>query len=444
MTHDAPVPQAGGTPPRDDFLSLAEILNILWRRRLLILLLTLLGLAAGVAYGLVVQPLYRATATVRPGITNYRPNGDPERSWQIKDIVKWYNRSIYADGVRDSMGWQPGSQVPLIDAEFIPRGVGVQGGNVITLNLLHGDPEEARRILEASIGTFNNYAEINSVGNSISLERSNLQNQIDQLANDRENIEVKRALLDIEIERAKRELEQIKVEEKALDLRIREHAVLMEQRDLKATELERGVSDVTAGLQEMAGLLERMKAKEARQSELDTLLVREPSAAQLPFLWWEMAQDKTALTGELLLNTLELEAGVWDDKLQAVDLRTTNRAEDLRHQAELLSARFELANRKELVRLTVLEKEINRDRALEQEVVDIEDEMRMLHSRLDVLTSLEKVGVIAVSDRPVRPRKLRAAAMLTAAGLLGSILLAFVWEYVSRNRRVIFAAGPPA
>lgn len=444
MTHDAPVPQAGGTPPRDDFLSLAEILNILWRRRLLILLLTLLGLAAGVAYGLVVQPLYRATATVRPGITNYRPNGDPERSWQIKDIVKWYNRSIYTAGVRDSLGWQPGAKVPLIDAEFIPRGVGVQGGNVITLNLLHGDPEEARSVLEASIGAFNRYAEINSVGNSISLERSNLQNQIDQLSNDRENIEVKRALLDIEIERAKRELEQIKVEEKTLDLRIREHAVLMEQRDLKATELERGVSDVTEGLGEMSGLLDRMKAKEARQSEVDTLLSRVPSTTQLPFLWWEMAQDKTALTGELLLNTLELEAGVWDDKLQAVDLRATNRAEDLRHQAELLSARFDLANRKELVRLTVLEKEINRDRALEQEVVDIEDEKRLLRSRLDVLTSLEKVGVIAVSDGPVRPRKLRAAALLTAAGLLGSILLAFAWEYVSRNRRVIFAAGPPA
>lgn len=444
MNHDAPVPAAGGTPPRDEFLSLAEILNILWRRRLLIVLLTLLGLAAGVGYGLVVKPLYRATATVRPGITNYLPNGNPERSWQIKDVVRWYNRSLYASGVRDSLGWTPGGPVPLIDAEFIPRGVGVQGGDVITLNLLHVDRAEARRVLEASIGAFNNYAEINSVGNSISLERSSLHNQIDQLDNDRDNVDIKRALLDIEIERAERELELLAVEEKKLDLKIREQAVVTRQREAKAQELDRGVGGVNDGLVEMGGILERMKAKEARESRRDSVLARVPSPDQLPFLWWEMAQDKTAMTGRLLLSTLELEAGVWDDKLQALDLRAANEADELRHQAELLSARFDLANRRELVRLTIMEKEIDRDRTLEQEMVDIDDQIRLLQSRLDVLTSLEKVGIIDVSENPVRPRKLRAAALLTVAGLLGSVLLAFVWEYVSRNRKTIFADAPPA
>ncbi|HPF36039.1 MAG TPA: Wzz/FepE/Etk N-terminal domain-containing protein [Candidatus Krumholzibacteria bacterium] len=444
MTQDASVPAAGGTPPRDDFLSLAEILNILWRRKVMILLITLAGLAAGIAYGIVVKPLYRATATVRPGITNYQANGNPERSWLIKDVVKWYSQILYAKGVRDSLGWPTGSPVPLIDAEFIPRGVGVQGGDVITLNMLHVDPTEARTVLEASIGTFNRYAEINSVGNSISLARANLRNQIDQFANDRENIDVKRALLNIEIERAQRELEQIKVEEKVLDLKIREHAVLMEQRAQKADELEAGVGDVTRGLEEMNGLLDRLQQKEARESARDSLLAAAPADGVLPLPWWELLQDKTAMTGELLVKSLELEAEVWDDKLQAVDLRATNRAEDLRHQASLLTQRFDLANRKELVRLKIMEKELNRDRALEQEVVDIDDEIRLLQSRLDVLTSLEKVGEIAVTDKPVRPRKSRAAGLLTAAALFGGVVLAFVWEYVERNRRTIFATGPRA
>ena len=255
---------------------------------------------------------------------------------------------------------------------------------------------------------------------------------------------MKRALLNIEIERAQRELEQIKVEEKVLDLKIREHAVLMEQRALKADELESGVGDVTRGLEEMNGLLDRLQRKEARESARDSLLAAAPADGVQPLPWWELLQDKTAMTGELLVKSLELEAEVWDDKLQAVDLRATNRAEDLRHQASLLTQRFDLANRKELVRLKIMEKELNRDRALEQEVVDIDDEIRLLQSRLDVLTSLEKVGEIAVTDKPVRPRKSRAAGLLTAAALFGGLVLAFVWEYVERNRRTIFATGPRA
>ena len=105
MNHNVPTSPAGETPPGDDFLSLAQILNILWRRRVMIVLLTLLGLAAGIGYGIVVKPLYRATATVRPGITNFMANGNPERSWRIKDVVRWYRRSMYKTGVADTMGW---------------------------------------------------------------------------------------------------------------------------------------------------------------------------------------------------------------------------------------------------------------------------------------------------------------------------------------------------
>ncbi len=441
MNHNVPTNPAGGTPPGDDFLSLAQILNILWRRRLMIVLLTLLGLAAGIGYGVVVKPLYRATATVRPGITNFMANGNPERSWRIKDVVRWYRRSMYKTGVREAMGWEPGRLAPLIEAEFIPRGVGVQGGNVVTLTMLHVNQGESKQILDASIKVFNQYAEINSVGNSLSLERKNLQNQINQLANDRDNVDIKKDLLDIAIERARRELEQIDVEERQLVLKVKEHAVLLQQRTDKADRLEAGVGVVDRGLDDMDGVLERMRAKEARQGHRDSLLAQIPETDQLPFLWWQMAQDKTAMTGRLLLSSLELEAKIWDDQLLAVDLRAENKASDLAHQANLLAIRFDLLNRKELVNLTIREKEINRDRTLAQEVVDIDDEIQLLQSRFEVLTSLEKVGSIDVSINPVRPRKSRAAGLLTMAAFMASICLAFTWEYVSRNRSTIFASS---
>ena len=444
MNHNVPTNPVGGTPPGDDFLSLAQILNILWRRRLMIIVLTLFGLAAGIGYGIIVKPLYRATATVRPGITNYLANGNPERSWRIKDVVRWYRRSMYRTGVGEAMGWQLGQPAPLIEAEFIPRGVGVQGGNVVTLTMLHVNQGESKQILDASIEVFNQYAEINSVGNSLSLERKNLQNQINQLANDRDNVDIKKDLLDIAIERARRELDLIVVEEHQLELKVQEHAVLLQQRTDKADRLEVGVGIVDRGLEDMDGVLERMRAKEARQGQRDSLLAQIPDTDQLPFLWWEMAQDKTAMTGRLLLSSLELESKIWDDQLMAVDLRAENDAADLAHQAQLLAIRFDLLNRKELVNLTIREKEINRDRTLAQEVVDIDDEIQLIRSRLEVLTSLEKVGVIDVSINPVRPRKPRAAGLLTLAAFLSSICLAFAWEYVSRNRSTIFASSTDA
>jgi len=444
VNHNVPTNPVGGNPPGDDFLSLAQILNILWRRRLLIVVLTLLGLLAGIAYGIVVKPLYRATAMVRPGITNFLANGNPERSWQIKDVVRWYHRSMYTSGVQKALGWSPGQPAPLIDADFIPRGVGVQGGDVVTLTLLHVDRAEAMEVLNTSITVFNQNAEINTVGSSLSLERQSLQNQIDQLANDRDNVDIKKDLLDIEIERARRELKQIAVQEKQLELKVREHAVLMQQRTDKAERIDIGVGIADRGLGEMDDVLDRMRAKEARQSERDSLLARVPETEQLPFLWWEMAQDKTAITGRLLLSTLELEAKLWDDQLRVVDLRAENASGDLAHQADMLARRFDLANRSELVSLTIREKEINRDRTLTQELVDIEDEIRLLQSRREVLTSLERVGMIEVSDKPVRPRKARAAGLLTLAAFLGSIGLAFGWEYVSRNRSTIFASSADA
>ena len=94
----------------------------------------------------------------------------------------------------------------------------------------------------------------------------------------------------------------------------------------------------------------------------------------------------------------------------------------------------------DLVRLILLAQfGRNRDKALTQELSAIDDQQRDLESKLDVLTSLEKIGTTTVSERPVRPRRLRVLILLTLAGLLAGFVLAFVREYVARNRNVIFA-----
>jgi len=435
-------PTTGGTPrPANEIVSLASILNIFWRRRLIILLLTVAGLAAGIVYVAITEPLYRAVGTVRPGITSYSEAGNPQRTWQLKDIVRWYRRGLYGDGVKQRLGFPPESYRPDITAEFIPRGVGIQGGNVVTLTTLSTTREQAEQILTASIETFNRYAEINSVGNDLSLSRHELEHEIDKLKHDRDDIDIKRDLLELRIGRKGDELKGIAIEQQRLELAAKEHLARQGLRDAKAGILESGVDSTRSGLQDMAYYLERMRAKEARQGDLDSTLSDVPSTDRLPFLWWELAQDKTAMAGRMLANSLEMQSAMWEDQLEATELRHANEIQEFEHEGELLQQNFDLAFRKAILESEIREMEINRDRALSQELIEIEDQIRVHRSRLELLTPLESIGTIFVTDNPVRPRKQRAMGLLTLMGFLGSLALAPVWEYVSQNRREIFTNG---
>jgi len=422
-----------------DVISLASVLNILWRRRLLILLLTLAGLAAGIVYVAITDPMYRAVATVRPGITSYSTNGEPRRSWQLKDIVRWYRSGLYGEGVGRKLGHPKGSYRPDIMAEFIPRGVGIQGGNVVTLNTLSTSREQAGLILASSIETFNEYAEINVLGNDLSLARRELENEIETLDHDRDDIDIEQDLLDLRIDHKRQELAGIEIEQQRLELQVKEHLARQSLRSAKAGILETGVDTTLTGLREMSYYLERMRAKENRQGDLDSTLSSVPATEQLPFLWWELAQDKTAMAGRMLMNSLDMQTGMWEDQLEATELRHTNEIQDFKHESELLLKNYDLATQKSNLVSEIKEMEIYRDRSLWQDLVGIEDRIQVQRSRLELLTPLETIGTIIVSENPVRPRKQRAMGLLTLMGFLGSLALALVWEYLFLNRREIFS-----
>ncbi len=436
MSHDDPNLHRSAAPDAGVF-SLASLLGVVWHRRWLVLVVTAAGLAVALLYLVITRPLYQASATVRPGITNYTAAWQPERGWQLKDLVRWYSRGMYGSGVKAKLGLPERSYRPDIMADFIPRGVGTQGGDVVTLTTLSPSRQQASAILETSIALFNEYAEINSVGNSLSLARKSLQNEIDKLQNERANVTIKRDLLNLMIDRKRQELEGVAMEQKKLELRIQEFLIEADLRQDKAASLDARIDAMENGLQEMAYYLERMKEKERLQDSRDTLLVEAPPPdAETPWLP-DLIQDKTSLAGRLLLSTLEAESSVYEDRLEALDLRSANRVEDLKRRQLLLEETYTLRKKATLLESEIKEMEINRDRSLEQELVKLVDEVRVFQSRLEVLTPLEQIGTIMVSERPVRPRKLRVLGLLTAAGLLAGLTLAVGWDYLSRHREEI-------
>ena len=58
---------------------------------------------------------------------------------------------------------------------------------------------------------------------------------------------------------------------------------------------------------------------------------------------------------------------------------------------------------------------------------------------VDLISPLEQVGRVAVSAKPVRPRKARAIAILTVLSFFGSFFVVLVWEYIRNNRVAIMA-----
>ena len=80
--------------------TLPSLLNILFRGRWIIVAITLLGLLAGIGYGIVVKPLYRASAQIRPGIVAYTEQGGPLRGWVREDLVHYFEASLFWQDMR--------------------------------------------------------------------------------------------------------------------------------------------------------------------------------------------------------------------------------------------------------------------------------------------------------------------------------------------------------
>ena len=98
--------------------SLPQLLNIVYRGRRLIALLTVFGLILGVAYGILVKPLYRATAQVRPGIVAFTDQGAPLRGWAREDVMHFFGAALFWQHMRENPQLADLEAPPVILAEY--------------------------------------------------------------------------------------------------------------------------------------------------------------------------------------------------------------------------------------------------------------------------------------------------------------------------------------
>ncbi len=79
----------------EDEINLADILNVLWRRKWIMLWVTALVVGLALIYCYIATPKYRIIAQVAPGITGYDQNGNPVSAVSVADIQTWFQNESY-------------------------------------------------------------------------------------------------------------------------------------------------------------------------------------------------------------------------------------------------------------------------------------------------------------------------------------------------------------
>ncbi len=428
----------------DQFVfTLPSLLNILFRGRWIIMVCTVLGLIAGIGYGIVVKPLYRSSVQIRPGIVAYTEIGGPLRGGIREDIVNFFQSSLYWQDMRGEPQFANMKTAPIILAQFVPSAIQfMAGGEVITLTNLSTDPEQAMSILECAIHSFNNQGFADSLSSDLHLTQKGIEVRMQGIVQDIEMVESKESKVALEMKQVQGELKLIDYERQKMDL------------DLKtlAGENARLARTVEFTLEEVALARERLVEAEkmlavALQAEQDTTAgsgqVRGTDDPVVEVLKQTASREQAGRVGELLITVNTMSASIYESVVKADSL-----------QGRIMDNEQEMARLKlvgELV-LTKNESDINQKlgdleihltRDLPHERAMLQNDLRGEQIRLNTISPLEQVGRITVSEKPVRPRKSRAITILTMLAFFGSLGLVLVWEYfqvnrqeITRNRRV--------
>ena len=422
-------------------LSLSGFLNILWRRRLLILLFTALGGTAGIVYGLVVSPLYRASTTIQPGVTHYDIEGRPERQWRIRDVVQWYKRGDFNPGVARVMGEDDTRFLPIIRASFLPRGPQSRGGNTITLITLHPDPEKARRILDASVQVFLEFAGSDTLYSDVHLQRVQTSSNVAREEALLRQTEGKIERVELAIEAAKLDKTAIEASVVLLRGRIREREAVRELVMATLAAYQNMIATAEAGVADMEADLARWaEASDALIARRDSLIERSSDALALALY----TNSVNGLVSEI--NTLRL--GMFDQADRRLEWQNSVKqlSVDLgKAESELAGLSFEqeqtLPSKIFAAQQKIVDLELQRDFDIAQEQEGLIQDIRGTKARLAALSPLEQIGEPVATSRPVRPRKMRAFLILLGLGFASSIFLTVGLEYLSRNWREIARPG---
>jgi hypothetical protein len=416
-------------PATGQEINLAFLMNVLWRRRLIVLGLPTLGLAVGILYGVFAERRWEATVNIRPGITSFDQEGVPNRQWRMRDVTRWYDKKMYEHELRQRLEVPDGVRVK-IEAEFIaPSLHDYFGGEVIILSTLASSPELAVAILDSSLAVFNSSSEADSLGSQIRLSRDHLRLQIRRQESMLERLEGEDLTLDLQIESARAESLLIVAEQQQLLLDLDKLAKKEHFLERRLNTLRDEEPRLTADLTQLDHTLRRLNTTAGDQQSPVEIpsWVRRDAVLDGSTVIESLTRAKLQVQQALALNR-----ALQDSLLHATEVNLLDKAKLEIYRETSIRAKLREAMRQ--IGELVLNRRIDLPARRRVILTDIDE----YQTRLRALAPLQRVGSTVVSQKPVRPRPLRAVLILVLGGGLGGLCLGFIWEYVHSQRRAIF------
>jgi hypothetical protein len=425
----------------DAVLSVGGLLNILYRRRAVVVTATALGLVAGIAYGIIVKPLYRGTVQVRPGIVSYTPEGAPVREAALEDIVGWFDKRLYWLDFKNEDQFSYLRTAPVIDAEFVPSLNFVQGGDVITLTILSRSREKAHAVLDRAVESFNHQAWVDSLGSTLYLTTRGAQLRLERFDQEFVRLDAEQERTNLRIDEFRRQLSLVAMERQGIELDLLRLAEENAWRARAVTGFRAEVTAVRGRLSEAEKLLTiTLQTEQATGGGVVSGLGSGPVSE---VLLQTASREQAGRVGDLLATVAEQAQIAVEGTMRADSLEAHIKFNELEMKRLRLVFDIELAKKQADIEQKIRDQQIAMERDWPRERALLHADQRGEKIKLDLISPLQRVGPIAVSEKPVRPRRMRAASILTFLGLFGGFSLALMWEYFENNRAVITAPRRP-
>jgi LPS O-antigen subunit length determinant protein (WzzB/FepE family) len=365
----------------DQGFDLVDILNMLWRQRWFIVVLTLVIVALVTIYVMIKPPLYRITAQIVPGITVIDNNGNVIRNVSTDDIIAWFMEKAYADVFKRDI-----KKLPIINAHAIHR------TDSVRITYFHKDPIEGKTILnkvlnaliEGETNVFNR--ELNVRKNIINQKIIEENQAIEMLMVDQSRIQfVDKLKIDNEINNAKINIKMI---ENKLDI-IRKYK-----------------SDSNSTLNKSQDEIARVNRATEEVIALRKQLVLENSDKVVLLMYSNIIQQNISLSNSLQQQVVALKKEIND---------LTDQEDSYLKQIDSFNAQ-------------IRDFSIDRDKLLElrSEKIKIEIEQRksvieFLKMKLKNLATIEINFPPSSSAKPVKPDKIKYVVLSLFAGLMMAI-----------------------
>jgi hypothetical protein len=369
----------------DDEIDLTSILQILWRRKLLILIVFALVLATAGLFIYTSTPKYRIMAQIAPGITGYDHEGNPQRDISKGDIQTWFREKSYLT-------------VPLTTthkSDNFPEfsTVADNDSKVLTIEFNWPQPEKGVAILEIIIRH---------------LRKNNPTLGVESVIVSRSVIEEKKKIVEQNINR-------IVFEESRL-----EGGIELQQNKTKSVKAE--LDSIESNIKQTHKLAKRMR---------DKITAINKNTEQLMGLREKMTDgnsDKLALL---------MYSNIIQQNIQYV-MNLEQRIADLEKQLNELSV--EKSRKKEeleQIQINIKELVTTKDEELPLKAAALQQKLSTLKTQTDALYPIVVIQPPFSSREPVEPSKLKILALSIIAGGILAILSAFMADFLIRSKAEI-------